>query len=117
MAVTSWREVRRTYTMLALASTEASLILETERPVGGDPQLRHAIARLAPHLAFGDLIIRGPFVERIATSGEERVVVGRYTHRAFCTTYLAASRTPIELDDVVAAQHADAYSPFDHLVD
>jgi hypothetical protein len=55
MAVTSWREVRRAHGMLALATDGASLILEAERPAGGDPQLRDAIARLAPHLAFGEV--------------------------------------------------------------
>jgi len=117
MALTPWREVRRAHGMIALATDDASLILEAERPAGGDPLLRDAIARLAPHLAFGDVEARGRFVERLATSGQERVVIGRYTHGATSSAYLVASHAPIDIDDVVAAHLACTGSPFEHLAD
>ncbi len=117
MAMTSWREVRREHGLLVLATAGASLILETQRLAGGDAQLTAAIARLAPHLAFGEVGTRGSFVERMATSRDERVVIGCYTRGAWSRAYLVASLSSVEIDDVVAAHLADAASPFDHMAD
>lgn len=115
--MTSWREVRRAHGMLVLAKEGATLLLETQRLAETDPQLHDAAARLAPHLAFGAVRMRGGFVERIATSGAERVVIGRHTRGVWSCAYLIASRVPVEVDDVVAAHLADTASPFDHMVD
>lgn len=103
--------------MLVLAKEGGTLILETQRLARTDEELHEAIARLAPHLAFGAVRSRGSVVERSAISGAERVVIGRYTRGMWSCAYLLASLEPMEVDDVVDAHMADAASPFDHMAD
>ena len=117
MAVTAWREVHRTREKVALATTGATLIIEADRPAALDRDLDDVIARLAPHLAFGDAHVRGPFVERVAQSGDDQVTVGRYTRGLRSIAYLLATRAPIQIDDVIAEHLVDVSSPFDHLAD
>lgn len=117
VALTAWREVARRPGLVALAADGASLILEVPRGGPRDPELRDAIARLAPQVVFAAPVIRGDFVERTARLGDDRVVIGCFARGAVTIAYLLTSRVPVEIDDLIAAHAGDPRSPFDHLVD
>ncbi len=117
MAVRTWRVIARSANLVATSTEGATLLIEAPRPAHGDPQLAEAIERLAPHLAFGSLEMRDRIAERVAISGDERIVVGRVIRGAMSVTYLLSSHIPIEVDDVVAAYLGEVRSPFDYLGD
>lgn len=117
MALIEWREVARKPGLVALASPGASLILEAPRGGAIDPNLDDAIAHLAPHVSFGELVTRGDFVERSASVGDDRMTIGRYHRGAITIAYLVTARVAVDIDDIVATYAGDTSSPFDHLVD
>jgi hypothetical protein len=113
----SWSVLGPTQHGVVLMATEgATLLLETARPSGMDPELCDAIARLAPHLTFGPVTMRGDIVERVAISETERVVIGCLTRGASSIAYVIAARVPIDIDDLLA-ERLPAGSPFEHLID
>lgn len=115
--MSAWREVHRSGDRIALARDGASLIIEAAHVGPCDPDLADVIARLAPHLAFADVSVRGAFVERVAESAGERIVIGRYTRGACSAAYLLAAPGVVDIDDVVARHLVDSSTPFDHLAE
>jgi hypothetical protein len=57
-------------------------------------------------------------IERVATSSHvERVVIGSITRGRSSIGYLLASRSPMDVTDIVSAQFVDLGKPFEHLAD
>ena len=111
-----WRVLARTPDLVTLSRGDAVLVIETSRVDAFDPDLQHAIMRLAPHLAFGECVRRGTTIERVALTNNQRVVIGRLARGAATVAYMVASRDPLEIDNVVA-QHLPETSQFDYLAD
>ena len=109
MALT-WSIVEATPLAVRLAADGATLLIAPA--AAHDVELRDVIARFAPHLAFGPVVARAHAIERVAISGDERLVVGLY--RA-CLAYVLASRVPLDIDDILRARFEA--SPFTHLAD
>jgi hypothetical protein len=112
-----WRVLIRTNELVTLACDDAMLVIETSRVDVVDPELRAAIGRLAPHLAFGECTMHEGVIERAATCDGQRVVVGRFARGATSVAYMVASRGPVDVDDVIAAYLPELPSPFDHFAD
>ncbi len=112
--MSTWRLIEEAGELLVLSNGEATLLVEKPRPTAYDPDLRTAIARLAPHLAFGDLVERHDTIERHSTSDAERVVIGRMTRGAMSIVYLATSHSAVAVDDVLLPLLGNATSPFAH---
>jgi hypothetical protein len=111
-----WRVLARTHDVVTLSRGDAVLVIETSRVDAFDPDLQNAIARLAPHLPFGECMRREATIERVAITNNQRVVVGRLARGAASVAYMVASRDPLEVDGVVA-QHLPETSQFDYLAD
>lgn len=115
--MTTWRVIQRSANLVALSTEGASLLIESPRAAHDDPQLAEAIARLAPHLVFDAVELRDRIAQRVATSGAERIVVGRVVRGAISVIYLLSTTVSIEVDDVVAAYLGEERSPFAYLID
>ena len=113
--VVTWTVVETTPLAIRLAADGAMLLIARSAP--DDADLCGVIARFAPHLSFGPPMARGMALERTATHGEERVVVGRLVRGTASVTYVLASRDPFDVDDVLLAHLAGADSPFAHIAD
>jgi hypothetical protein len=111
-----WRVLARTPELVTLSRGDAVLVIETSRVDAFDPDLQHAITRLAPHLSFGECVRRGMTIERVALTNNQRVVIGRLARGAATVAYMVASRDPLEVDNVVA-QYLPETSQFDYLAD
>lgn len=61
--------------------------------------------------------MRDGIAERVASSGDERIVIGRVIRGGMSVSYLVFSRVPIDVDDVVALHLGGVRSPFEYLVD
>jgi hypothetical protein len=111
-----WRVLARTHDFVTLSRGDAVLVIETSRIDACDPDLEDAIARLAPHLPFGECMRREAAVERVAITKNQRVIVGRLARGTASVAYMVASCDPLEVDSVVA-QHLPETSQFDYLAD
>lgn len=113
----TWRVAERTSAFIVLATDGATLLIEAPRLTNGDAALGDVVARLAPHLVFGEPGMRGGSVERCARSGADRVVIGRLSRGATNIAYLLSARVTVEIDDVLSAHLHELPSPFAYLVD
>ena len=109
--------LERTNELVTLSRDGAVLVIETSRVDPFDSDLRGAITRLAPHLAFGECTRREATIERVATNNGQRVVVGRLARGTASVAYLVASSEPIEVDDVISQHLPELPSLFDYLAD
>ena len=117
----TWREVARNGYVVAHAAGAVVLLLEAARGGTRAPDLADVIARLAPHVAFEPVVVRGDFIERSAVIGDERLRIGRYDRGVVSIAYLLAApanaATDITVDSFVAVHLSDMISPFDHFAD
>lgn len=118
MALGAWIVVAREGSIVAMRRDAdcATLIVEALRPAEHDPDLRAAIARLAPHLEF-DPLAPGA-TERTARDASGRyLAVGRVTRGATSVAYLAGGHEPVDARDTVGEIADEPPAAFAHLVD
>lgn len=112
-----WSVIARGEGLVALATKGAVVLVEAPRGGAVAADLRDAIARLAPHVAFGATYHRGDFTERSAMVVEQHMTIGRHARRGSTVAYLVVSCTSVVIDEVVEAHHRDSAAPFDHFAE